>query len=125
VAHTCNLSYSGGRGSGGLQFKASPSKSFERPYLENIQPKETGLEEWLKVWALSSNTSTAKKKKKALVCCMSSFPRVRGDSGSDLLDPKLQRSPFLTLEHQHLQGLGLLAHGKGLAKSWRSGTSPS
>jgi hypothetical protein len=36
-----------------------------RPYLEKILSQNIGLEEWLKVNALSSSLRTAKKKKKA------------------------------------------------------------
>jgi hypothetical protein len=45
-----------------LQFKASPGRKFERPYLKKPYTK-IGLVEWLKVKALSSSSTTAKKKK--------------------------------------------------------------
>jgi hypothetical protein len=48
--------------SGGSRFKASPGRQFSRPYLEKPFTKK-GLVEWLKVKALSSNSSTAKNKK--------------------------------------------------------------
>jgi hypothetical protein len=48
MAHTYNSSYSGGKRSGGLWFKASPDKQFARPHLEKNHHKE-GLVEWLKV----------------------------------------------------------------------------
>jgi hypothetical protein len=48
--------------SGGSRFKVSPDKQCVRPYLEKTHHKK-GLVEWLKVEALSSNSSTARKKK--------------------------------------------------------------
>jgi hypothetical protein len=49
--------------SGGSRFKASPGRQFSRPYLEKPFTKK-GLVEWLKVKALSSNSSTAKNNNK-------------------------------------------------------------
>jgi hypothetical protein len=51
-----------------IQFKASPGKKFERPYLKKAFTK-IGLVKWLKVKALSSSPSTEKKKKKRLCYC--------------------------------------------------------
>jgi hypothetical protein len=59
VTHTCYPSYSGGRDQKD-QLEASPGRQFTRPYLEETHHKK-GLMEWLKVYALSSNPSTAKK----------------------------------------------------------------
>jgi hypothetical protein len=40
MAHTCNPSYSGGRGLGGLWFEASPGKYFGRHYLKKLITKK-------------------------------------------------------------------------------------
>jgi hypothetical protein len=58
VAHACNPSYSGGS-----WFEDRLGKQFMTPYLEQSHHKNE-LVEWLKVQALSSNTSIAKRKKK-------------------------------------------------------------
>jgi hypothetical protein len=60
VAHTCNPSYSGGRD----QRNAVPSQACQNSLKDLISKKPfTKRLEWLKVWALSSNSSTTKKKK--------------------------------------------------------------
>jgi hypothetical protein len=62
VAHSCNPSYSVGRDQEDLSSKPAQANRSARPYLiKSITIK--GLVEWLKVQALSSNSSTAKKKK--------------------------------------------------------------
>jgi hypothetical protein len=59
VAHTCNLSYSGGRD----QFDSNPARANNSQDLNLKKPfTKIGLVEWLKVKALSSSPSTAKKK---------------------------------------------------------------
>jgi hypothetical protein len=40
VAHTCNLSYLGGKRSGRSRFEASPGKEFTIPYLEKSHHKK-------------------------------------------------------------------------------------
>jgi hypothetical protein len=42
VAHPCNPGYSGGKRSGGSQFKASLGKYFARPDLEKTHHKKRG-----------------------------------------------------------------------------------
>jgi hypothetical protein len=69
VAHTCNLSYSGGRDQEDHSSKPATGKQFLRPYLKNTQHK-TGLADASssslpsKREALSSNRSTTKKIKR-------------------------------------------------------------
>jgi hypothetical protein len=48
MAHTCNLSYSGGRDQEDRQFEASLGKQFKTPCLEKIH-HEKEVVEWLKV----------------------------------------------------------------------------
>jgi hypothetical protein len=47
VAHSCNLSFSGGRDQEDHSSKPSKGKYFQRLYLKNTQYKK-GLAEWLK-----------------------------------------------------------------------------
>jgi hypothetical protein len=55
VAHTCDLSYSGGR----ILVQSQPGLgNLEKPFTK------IGLVEWLKVKALRSSPSTSKRKKK-------------------------------------------------------------
>jgi hypothetical protein len=54
MAHSCNPSYSGES-----WFKASPDEVCETPISKN--PSQKGLVEWLKMSALSSDSSTAHK----------------------------------------------------------------
>jgi hypothetical protein len=63
VAHACNPSYSGGRDQEDHGSKPARANSSRDPISKKTFTK-IGLVEWLKVKALSSNTSTAKKKKK-------------------------------------------------------------
>jgi hypothetical protein len=56
VAHAYNPSYSGGRDQEDQGSKPAQANCYMRPYLKN----STGLEEWLKVKALSSRPSTTK-----------------------------------------------------------------
>jgi hypothetical protein len=59
VAHACNPGYSGGRDQEDHGLKPAWANSSARPCLEKTHHKK-GLVEWLKVKALSSNSSTAK-----------------------------------------------------------------
>jgi hypothetical protein len=63
MAHTCNPSYSRGRDQEDRGLKLAQANSLRDPILKTPNMKKR-LVEWLKVWALSSNSSTAKKKKK-------------------------------------------------------------
>jgi hypothetical protein len=67
VAHTCNLSYSGGRDQEDRGSKPAQANSSARPYLEKPFTK-LGLVEWLKVKALSSSPSTTNKTKQKNNC---------------------------------------------------------
>jgi hypothetical protein len=62
VAHTYNLSYSGGRDQEDCGSKPSWAKNPMRPYLKKTLHKKIGQVEWLKVKALSSSSSVTKKK---------------------------------------------------------------
>jgi hypothetical protein len=59
VAHACNPSYSRDRDQEDHGLKPDQANRSMRPYLKKPFTK-IGLLEWLKVKALSSNTSTAK-----------------------------------------------------------------
>jgi hypothetical protein len=63
VAHTFNPSYSGSRDQKDSSSKPNQAKSSRDPISKKIHHKK-GLMEWLKMQALSSNSSTAKKKEK-------------------------------------------------------------
>jgi hypothetical protein len=62
VAHTCNPSYLWGRDQEDHGLKWTWAN---RPYLKK-KPSQKGLMEWLKVLALSSNTSAAKINKEII-----------------------------------------------------------
>jgi hypothetical protein len=62
VARACNSSYSGGRVHEDRSSKPVQANSSLDPILKKTHHKK-GLVEWLKVKALSLNSSTAKKKK--------------------------------------------------------------
>jgi hypothetical protein len=66
VAHICNPSYSGGRDQKDHSSRGSkPARTNSSGDPISKKPiTKTGLSEWLKLKALSSNPSTAKKKKK-------------------------------------------------------------
>jgi hypothetical protein len=59
VAHTCNPSYSGGRDQEDWGSKPAWANSLQVPISKTPHTK-TGLVEWLKVYALSSNPRTEK-----------------------------------------------------------------
>jgi hypothetical protein len=61
MTHACNPSYSGGRDQEDHGLKPALANSLQDPILKK-NPLQKGLVEWLSVWALSSNASTAKKK---------------------------------------------------------------
>jgi hypothetical protein len=63
VAHTCNISYSGGRDQEDHSSKPDPANSLQDSVLKKTLHKK-GLVEWLKVYALSSSPSTTGEKKK-------------------------------------------------------------
>jgi hypothetical protein len=63
VAHAYNPSYSGGRDQEDCSSKPAQANSLLDPISKKPFTK-IGLVEWLKVKALSSNSSTAKKNKK-------------------------------------------------------------
>jgi hypothetical protein len=71
VAHTCDLSYSGGRDQENCGSKPARVNSLQDPISKKTlhkkkkeKEKKIGLVEWLKVKALSSSPCTKKKKKK-------------------------------------------------------------
>jgi hypothetical protein len=64
VAHACNPSYSGSRDQEDCNSKPTQSNSSQDSIPKKKKKKtirEKGLVEWLKVQALSSNSSTTKK----------------------------------------------------------------
>jgi hypothetical protein len=61
MAHACSPSYSGGRDQEDYGLKPAQANSPRDPILKNPSPKR--LMEWLKVYALSSNSSTSNKTK--------------------------------------------------------------
>jgi hypothetical protein len=63
VAHTCNPSYSGGKDQEDHSWKPALANS-SRDLILKKTFRKIGLEEWLKVKALSSSPSTTKRKKK-------------------------------------------------------------
>jgi hypothetical protein len=75
VALACNPSDSGGRDQEDHGSKPAQANSSARPYLKKPFTKK-GLEEWLKVKALSSSSSTAKKKTKKERKCGCTFSGV-------------------------------------------------
>jgi hypothetical protein len=69
VAHTCSPSYSGGRDQEDLGLKPARANSSQDAISKN-PPQKTGLVEWLKVKALSSNSRTEKKREEILIYVM-------------------------------------------------------
>jgi hypothetical protein len=69
VAHDCNPSYSGDSGQEDGSSKPARANSSSDPISKNPlqKKKRIGLEEWLKMKALSTSPSTAKKKKKSQI----------------------------------------------------------
>jgi hypothetical protein len=66
MTQACKPSYSGGGDQENCGLKPAQANSSARPYLEKPFTK-TGLVEWLKVKALSSNPSTAKQTNKKTI----------------------------------------------------------
>jgi hypothetical protein len=61
VAHTYNLSYSGGKDQENCSSKPAQANNL-RDATSKTSIAKVRLVEWLKVWALSSNSSTSKIK---------------------------------------------------------------
>jgi hypothetical protein len=63
VVHACNPSYSGGRDHEDLDTKPAQANNWWDPISKRKKNLKKEPVEWIKLWALSSNTSTTKKKR--------------------------------------------------------------
>jgi hypothetical protein len=63
VAHTCNLSYSGGRDIRRITVQSQPRQIVRETLSQKTLSQKIGLVNWLKVKALSSSLTTTKKEK--------------------------------------------------------------